>query len=104
MSKGWIRVAALAELPEGTTRLVEVNGNDVCLYNLGGTICATQDMCTHAEASLADGFIDGDAIECPLHQALFDIRTGKVLNPPAMEDLRVYPVRVDGDQIRVFDE
>jgi nitrite reductase/ring-hydroxylating ferredoxin subunit len=104
MSKGWIRVAALAEVPEGTTRLVEVNGNDVCLYNLGGTICATQDMCTHAEASLADGFIDGDAIECPLHQALFDIRTGKVLHPPATEDLRVYPVRVDGDQIRVFDE
>jgi nitrite reductase/ring-hydroxylating ferredoxin subunit len=104
MSKGWIRVAALAELPEGTTKLVEVNGNDVCLYNLGGTIYATQDMCTHAEASLADGFIDGDAIECPLHQALFDIRTGKVLNPPATEDLRVYPVRVDGDQIRVFDE
>lgn len=104
MSKGWIRVAALAEVPDGTTRLVEVNGNDVCLYNLGGTICATQDMCTHAEASLADGFIDGDAIECPLHQALFDIRTGKVLNPPATKDLRVYPVRVDGDEIRVLDE
>jgi nitrite reductase/ring-hydroxylating ferredoxin subunit len=104
MTKGWIRVAALAEVPEGTTRLVEVNGNDVCLYNLGGTIYATQDMCTHAEASLADGFIDGDAIECPLHQALFDIRTGKVLHPPATANLRVYPVLVDGDQIRVFDE
>jgi nitrite reductase/ring-hydroxylating ferredoxin subunit len=104
MTKGWIRVAALAEVPEGTTRLVEVNGNDVCLYNLGGTIYATQDLCTHAEASLADGFIDGDAIECPLHQALFDIRTGKVLNPPATANLRVYPVLVDGDQIRVFDE
>jgi naphthalene 1,2-dioxygenase system ferredoxin subunit len=104
MSKGWIRVAALAEVPEGTTRLVEVNGNAVCLYNLGGTICATQDMCTHAEASLADGFIEGDAIECPMHQALFDIQTGKVLNPPATQDLRVYPVRVDGDEIRVLDE
>jgi len=84
--------------------LVEVNGDAVCLYNLGGTICATQDMCTHAEASLADGFIDGDAIECPLHQAMFDIRTGKVLNPPATRDLRIYPVRVDGDEIRVLDE
>jgi nitrite reductase/ring-hydroxylating ferredoxin subunit len=104
MSKGWIRVAALREVPEGTTMLVEVNGDAVCLYNLGGTICATQDMCTHAEASLADGFIDGDAIECPLHQASFNIRTGKVLNPPATRDLRIYPVRVDGDEIRVLDE
>ena len=104
MSKGWIWVAALAAVPEGTTRLVEVNGNAVCLYNLGGTICATQDLCTHAEASLADGFIDGDAIECPLHQASFDIRTGKVLNPPATDDLRVYPVQVDADGIRVLDE
>ena len=104
MGKGWIRVAALAEVPDGTTRLVEVNGNAVCLYNLGGTICATQDTCTHAEASLAEGFIDGDAIECPLHQALFDIRTGKVLNPPAAEDLRVYAVQVDDDEIRVLDE
>ena len=104
MSKGWIRVAALSEVPEGTTRLAEVNGDAVCLYNLGGTICATQDMCTHAEASLADGFIDGDTIECPLHQASFDIRTGKVLNPPATRDLRIYPVQVDGDEIRILDE
>ena len=103
MRKGWIRVAALADVPEGTTRLVEVNGNAVCLYNVGGTICATQDECTHAEASLADGFIDGGAIECPLHQASFDIRTGKVLSPPATADLRVYPVQVDADGISVLD-
>jgi nitrite reductase/ring-hydroxylating ferredoxin subunit len=104
MGKGWIRVAALADVPVGTTRLVDVAGNAVCLYNLGGTICATQDLCTHDEASLADGFIDGDVIECPLHQALFDIRTGKVLNPPATKDLRVYPVSVSEDGISVLDE
>ena len=104
MTKRWIRVASLDDVPLGSTRLVEANGEAVCLYNLDGTICATQDTCTHAEASLADGFIDGEAIECPLHQALFDIRTGKVLTPPATADLRVYPVWVEGTEISVETE
>ena len=104
MSNGWVTVAALDDVPEGSTLLVEVNGNAVCLYNLAGTICATQDLCTHAEASLADGFIDGEVIECPLHQATFDIRTGKVMTPPATADLRVYPVRVEHGEIRVLDD
>ena len=102
MSTNWVKVASLTELPEGSTRLVEVEGVAVCLYNLAGTICATQDTCTHAEASLSEGFIEGGAIECPLHQAMFDIRTGKVLGPPATEDLRVYPVKVDRDDISVL--
>jgi nitrite reductase/ring-hydroxylating ferredoxin subunit len=101
MAQDWIKVAVLADVPEGSTRLVEVGGVPICLYNLGGTICATQDTCTHAEASLSEGFIDGDRIECPLHQALFDIRTGKALSAPATVDIDVYPVRVDGDDISV---
>ena len=54
----------------------------MCLYNLGGTIYATHDTCTHGQASLADGFIDGDEIECPLHQGLFQIATGKAVGAP----------------------
>jgi nitrite reductase/ring-hydroxylating ferredoxin subunit len=100
----WIRVATLADVPEGSTRLVEAAGEPVCLYNVAGTICATQDTCTHAQASLSDGFMDGDLIECPLHQATFDVRTGKAMSPPATVDLRVYPVRVDGDEISVLAE
>ena len=101
MSEEWITVASLADVPEGQMLAVDVAGEAVCLYNLGGTVYATQNVCTHAEASLAEGYIDGDCIECPLHQALFDIRTGKVKSAPATEDLRVYPVRVEGDAIRV---
>ena len=102
MSKGWIKVAMLSDVPEGSTRLVEVEGAPVCLYNLAGTICATQDTCTHAAASLSEGFIEGDAIECPLHQTMFDIRTGRVLNPPATKDLQVYRVDVQDDGILVL--
>ena len=83
MSDGWIKVALMDEIAEGATLQVEVGGNPVCLYNLGGTLYATQDVCTHAHASLAEGFIDGDCIECPLHQALFHIPTGKCTSPPA---------------------
>ena len=102
MSDGWIKVALMDEIAEGATLQVEVGGNPVCLYNLGGTLYATQDVCTHAHASLAEGFIDGDCIECPLHQALFHIPTGKLRTAPATEDLRVYPVRVEADEISVF--
>lgn len=101
MNEEWIDVATLADVPEGQMLAVDVRGQPVCLYNLGGSVYATQNVCTHAEASLAEGYIDGDCIECPLHQALFDIRTGKVKSAPATEDLRVYPVRVEGEVIRV---
>ena len=100
----WVVVARLADLPEGSTRQVEVDGAPVCLYNVGGQVCATQDSCTHAHASLADGWLEDGVIECPLHQATFDVRTGKVLSAPATEDLRVYAVDVDGGDIRILRE
>lgn len=97
----WRKVATLDDLPEGGTLSVDVDGTTLCLYNLAGRVYATQDSCTHEEASLAEGFIDGDCIECPLHQAVFHIPTGEVREPPATEDLRVYPVKVDDRDISV---
>jgi nitrite reductase/ring-hydroxylating ferredoxin subunit len=101
MSGNWIQVAKLDDVPEDSTFVVSVAGEPVCLYNLGGKIYATHDICTHAHASLAEGFIDGENIECPLHQGLFHIPTGKAVSPPVEEDLRVYAVKVEGDQIFV---
>ena len=102
MSEEWIKVAALADLQDGAMMVVGVGDEPVCLYNLGGTVYATQNICSHEEASLAEGFIEGDCIECPLHQALFHIPTGKARTAPATEDLRVYPVKVEGGEICVF--
>ena len=101
MTEKWVQVAKLDDVPEDSTFVVSVAGDPVCLYNLGGTIYATHDICTHAHASLAEGFIDGENIECPLHQGLFHIPTGKAVGPPVEEDLRVYPVKIEGDQIFV---
>ena len=97
----WVKVAQLSELPPGTMRYCEVGGIPVCLVNADGNVCAIQDTCTHEEASLCEGYLEGGVIECPLHQATFDVRTGKSLTPPATEDLKVFDVEVDGDDIRV---
>jgi nitrite reductase/ring-hydroxylating ferredoxin subunit len=97
----WVRVARLSELPAGTMRYCEVAGVPVCLVHAASGIRAVQDTCTHDEASLCDGYLEGDVLECPLHQATFDVRDGKVLSPPATVDLRVFDVTVDGDEIRV---
>lgn len=101
MSQRWIRVASRDDVEEGGTLQVGLEGEPVCLYNLGGTFYATHDTCTHEKASLAEGFIDDDCIECPLHQALFHIPTGAVRSPPATEDVRTYPVRLVGNDVEV---
>ena len=101
MESEWVDVARVDAVAPGATLRVAVGGEAVCLYNLDGRVYATQDVCTHAEASLADGYIDGDCIECPLHQALFHIPTGEVRAEPATENLKVFDVRVVSGAIQV---
>ncbi|MNQ30622.1 Anthranilate 1,2-dioxygenase ferredoxin subunit [compost metagenome] len=96
----WKPVALVADIsPDtGTLRVVH-EGEGVCLYKLPDDICATQDRCPHGNASLADGYLEDGTIECPLHQGVFDIRTGKPQCPPVTTDLRRYEVRVEADTI-----
>jgi naphthalene 1,2-dioxygenase ferredoxin component len=98
---GWVRAASRAELPPGEVLGVELAGRPIALYDVDGNVFATDNICTHAYARLSDGWLDGDLIECPLHAARFEVRTGKVLDPPATEDLKTYPVRIVGDEIQV---
>ncbi len=99
----WQKVASLDALQDGEALAVKVDDTDIALFRLGDEVRATSGICTHALALLADGFVEsGDGtVECPLHQALFDIRTGKALCAPATEDLAVYPVRLEGGDILV---
>ena len=98
---GWVRAASRADLAEGEPLGVEVAGRSIALYDIDGNLCATDNICTHAYARLSDGWLDCEVIECPLHAARFDVRTGKVLDPPATDDLKTYPVRVVDDEIQV---
>lgn len=97
----YIAVCLLSDLPQGSTKCVRVGDHRIALYNLDGEVYATQEFCTHAEASLCDGDISGDEIMCPLHFATFNIRTGECTGPPADEDLKTYPVKVEDEQIFV---
>ena len=97
----FVRVASTNEVAPGAALLVYVDGKDIALFNIAGTFFAVANACTHEEASLAEGEIEGHEVTCPWHGARFDVRTGKVLCPPAYEDLQRYNVRVVGNDIEV---
>jgi NAD(P)H-dependent nitrite reductase small subunit len=103
MSKleGWQRVAAASQLRDGEPLPAKLGETPIALYRLKEQIYAIDDICTHAFALLSQGFIEDGAIECPLHQAKFDIATGKCLAAPAAADLNRYAVRIEGDDIYV---
>ena len=70
-----------------------------CVYNIKDGFFATDGICTHEEVHLEDGLVTDDEIECPMHQGIFNIKSGEALSPPACEDLKTYPVKVDNDKI-----
>ena len=80
---------------------VEVGGLSIALYNVGGQLYATDNVCTHAFAMLTDGYLDSDIVECPLHGGCFNVQTGEGQGEPITENLKTYPVRVVGDIIEV---
>jgi nitrite reductase/ring-hydroxylating ferredoxin subunit len=96
-------VGNVDDLKPGEMMYVEVGPKEipVCLINLNGEYFALNDCCTHEDASLSDGEIVGDEIECPLHGGAFEIRTGKPANFPVVVPAETYKVRVVGDQIQL---
>lgn len=99
----WIRIASAQDLQDDEVMAVTVSGARIALYRSEGEFFATDNRCTHAEAQMSDGFLEDGCIECPLHQARFDIRTGKALCAPATADLRTHAVRREGDDIFIAD-
>ena len=100
----WHPVAPADGFAEDTPRIIEVGEFRVAVFRLGGDFFAISDICTHEFAMLSDGFCEEGRIECPLHQACFDIRTGKALNEPADIDLATFPTRVEAGIVEVLIE
>lgn len=94
-------VTTLANLPVGTVKAFSVALHSLALINVDGRIYAIDDRCTHDGAPLSEGTLDGCTLICPWHNAEFDVTCGKVLCPPASEDVKTYPVFVNGDSIEV---
>ncbi|MGH8436620.1 MAG: non-heme iron oxygenase ferredoxin subunit [Pseudomonas sp.] len=84
----------LSDLPEGEARRCHFEGSSVALFRVEGCVYATQDECTHGRASLAEGYLIGDEVECPLHQGMFNVRTGAVTGPPCTQALKTYAVQI----------
>jgi nitrite reductase/ring-hydroxylating ferredoxin subunit len=98
----WVRVAAKSDVAEGACIGVRVGGTEVAIYHLpGGEFHATGNVCSHEYALLSDGWLENGCIECPLHAAQFDVRTGKAMSAPADEDIAVYPIKAEGDDLLV---
>ena len=97
----WNSVGTAEEAPVGFLRRVEVEGAAVCLGKTADGWVAFQDTCTHEECSLSDGELDGGVIVCPCHASEFDLRTGDVLCPPALDPLPIYEARVEGGELQV---
>jgi 3-phenylpropionate/trans-cinnamate dioxygenase ferredoxin subunit len=99
----FVTVAGSDQIPDGEGRAFDVGGVAVGVFNCGGELFAVSDVCTHAHALLHEGTLDRVrcTIECPLHSTEFDLRTGKVLTPPATEPISTFPLRLNGDEIQV---
>jgi naphthalene 1,2-dioxygenase ferredoxin component len=101
MSATWLELAAVDAIPEDDVIGIDAEGKSFALYQVDGEIYATDNICTHGNARLCDGFLEGHEIECPLHQGKFDIRNGKAMCAPLTEDVKTYPVKIEGTRVFV---
>ena len=97
----FVTVAKTDEIPAGRAKLVEINGKEIALFNVGGSYHAIDNTCTHVGGPLCEGELDGAEVTCPWHGAVFDVTSGQVLGPPAPESVARYNVRVEGSNIEV---
>jgi 3-phenylpropionate/trans-cinnamate dioxygenase ferredoxin subunit len=97
----YVRVAKTGEIPAGSGIYVDVDGIPIAIFHVDDNYYATSDVCTHEETSLSEGELEGEIVECPLHGARFNVRTGEVKALPAVVRLQTYPLRVVNDAIEV---
>lgn len=100
----WIVVAAVADFPPGTHRVVDAEGTAIVVFALADSYHALENVCTHDGGVLTGGCVQGDQVVCPRHGARFDIRTGAALSAPAFEPTVVFPVSVEAGMVRVRDD
>lgn len=91
----------MSDLTENKAVKVELDGRDLCVVRQGNEVFAIADLCSHAEASLSEGDVTSGRIECWLHGAEFDLRTGEAVTPPASAPVDTFPVAIEGEIVRI---
>ena len=97
----WTTVGTRDQVEAEQPLAVTIDDCPIGVHEVDGTLHAIEDTCPHAAALLTQGFIDGCEVECPLHNAVFDITTGKYLRGEPCRDLKVFPIRVVGADIQI---
>ena len=96
----FVKVASLSELAPGSAKAVELKGKVIALFNVEGTIYATDNTCLHQGGPLGEGELMGDVVICPWHQWEYNVRTGEKVGDSSVK-LATYPVQVEGSDIKV---
>jgi nitrite reductase/ring-hydroxylating ferredoxin subunit len=95
------KICLTSEIAENSVKRFELGNNVIAVYNVGGEFYATDNECTHGAASLADGILEDDIIECTLHFGAFNVKTGEAVQAPCFTALRTYKVVVQDGQVMV---
>jgi nitrite reductase/ring-hydroxylating ferredoxin subunit len=101
MSVVFHEAAKISDVGQDSAVHVKVADREIALINLAGTLYAIGGICTHGAARLADGYIEGELIECPQHAGTFEIKTGKAVDYPCTVNVKSYDVRIDGDTVMI---
>jgi len=97
----WKPACSLSQLSEEQGLSIDLEGHRLALFLVDGSPCAISDLCPHGNARLSEGWVEDGTVECPLHQARFDLRTGRVLCGPAKQDAQRFGARVQGGEVMV---
>jgi 3-phenylpropionate/trans-cinnamate dioxygenase ferredoxin subunit len=97
----FLEIASASELPDGERLFVEIGGKPIVIFKIAGQFFSIADVCSHDDGPVGEGLLEGYNITCPRHGAQFDIRTGKVVQMPAVVDIPAYPVRVVDGMIQL---
>jgi 3-phenylpropionate/trans-cinnamate dioxygenase ferredoxin subunit len=102
MATEFVAAIKTSEIPVDSVKAIDVRGARIAVANVGGVYYAFDDACTHEQCSLTEmGELSGTTVTCTCHGSEFDVRTGKVLAPPATVPVQVYPTRVEGDTLQI---
>ena len=96
-----MKIADTSDIEPGHSISVEVEGVNILVSNTEEGFFAVKDLCSHAFTPLCGGYIQGTLISCPLHGAVFDLKTGEAMSPPAYEDIETFKIEIDGTSINL---
>jgi naphthalene 1,2-dioxygenase system ferredoxin subunit len=101
-SATWHSVVDCSAVDSGEAYGAEINGQQIVIFHTEEGFFCTGNLCTHGEAMLSDGLLDGCIVECPLHFSQFDVRTGEALSSPAFIPVSSYPTRIVDEKVEIL--